>query len=609
MWSYEPPLRAMRFVIDEVLDAPADWPRLPAHADFDADTAAAVIAEAGKFVSEVIAPINGAADLEGCKWTPDGKVTTPAGYRDAWRAYVDAGWPALACDADLGGQGLPLLLNAVLNEMLAAGNHGWTMYPGLLHGAYECIKAHASPALRERWLPGIVSGETLATMCLTEPQAGSDLGQVRTRAEPQADGSLRISGNKIFISGGEHDLTDNIVHLVLCRLPDAPAGSKGLSLALVPKLLDDGSRNALRCDGIEKKMGIKGSATCVMAFEGATGWLIGEPGRGLNAMFVMMNSARLHVAMQGLGHLEAATQNALRYVHERTQGKARPAPANGLAASMTVAPQRGGAAGDPIALHAPVRRILSRLQALAEGQRVLAYATAQWLDRAEQHPDAAEREKALGHVELMTPLLKAMLTENGFLGASDALQLWGGYGYVHEYGIEQTLRDSRIAMIYEGTNEIQALDLVQRKLLGDEGRRLGALLDEFAAEAAACRAASEACDRDALGTPVLREFATALEDAIVAFRAGAEELAQVARDDPGWPAAVAGDVLKAFGLVALAWGWARSARAAARHPGDAWYAQRIVIAGHGRDWLLPELRLRLELVRPCGRELPWLVKA
>ncbi|WP_085316625.1 acyl-CoA dehydrogenase family protein [Derxia lacustris] len=607
MWSYEPPLRAMRFVIDEVLAAPADWPQLPAHADMDADTAAAVIEEAGKFARDVLAPINGSADLEGCRWTPDGKVATPAGYRDAWRAYVDAGWPALGCAAEDGGQGLPLLLDTVLNEMLAASNHAWTMYPGLLHGAYGCLRAHASPALRERWLPGIVSGETLATMCLTEPQAGSDLGQVRTRAEPQPDGSLRITGGKIFISGGEHDLTENIVHLVLCRLPDAPAGSKGLSLALVPKILDDGSRNALRCDGIEKKMGIKGSATCVMSFEGATGWLIGEPGRGLNAMFVMMNSARLHVAMQGLGHLEAATQNALRYAHERLQSKARPAPANGLAASMTTAPRGNAAGADPIALHAPVRRILSRLQALVEGQRVLAYATAQWLDRAEQHPDAAERDRALGHVELMTPLLKAMLTGNGFLGASDALQVWGGYGYVHEYGIEQTLRDSRIAMIYEGTNEIQALDLVQRKILGDEGRRLGALLDEFAREAVACRDASERCEQGAVGAPALREFATALEDAIAGFRAGAAELATAAQADPGWPAAVAGDALHAFGLVALAWAWARSARAAARHPGDGWYAQRIVVAGHGRDWLLPELNLRLELLRSCGRELPWLV--
>jgi alkylation response protein AidB-like acyl-CoA dehydrogenase len=258
-----------------VLGAPAQWPAVPAHADLDSPTAAQILAEAARFASDVLAPINGPADLEGCR-LKDGQVSTPAGYAAAYQAFVDGGWPALACDPDCGGQGLPHLLNAALYEMLASANHGWTMYPGLLHGAYECLKAHGSDDLRARYLPKIVSGEWLATMCLTEPQAGSDLGLVRTRAEPQADGSYRVTGSKIFISGGEQDMTPNIVHLVLCRLGDAPAGTKGLSLVLVPKLLDDGARNAVRCDGIEKKMGIKGSATCVMSFEGATGWIIGE---------------------------------------------------------------------------------------------------------------------------------------------------------------------------------------------------------------------------------------------------------------------------------------------------------------------------------------------
>ena len=286
-------------------------------------TPRAVLDEVGKFAAGVLAPINGAADLEGCTWM-EGDVQTPAGYREAYRAFVDGGWAALACDPEDGGQGLPALLNAAFNEMIAAANHGWTMYPGLLHGAYDCLRAHGSPELKARYLPRLASGEWLATMNLTEPQAGSDLAQVRSKAEPAGDGSYRISGSKIFISGGEHDLTDNIVHLVLARLPDAPAGSKGLSLFVAPKLLPDGRRNSIRCDGIEKKMGIKGSATCSMSFDKATGWLVGEPHRGLASMFVMMNSARLHVAMQGLGHLETAQRNAHAYAHERVQGRGQP---------------------------------------------------------------------------------------------------------------------------------------------------------------------------------------------------------------------------------------------------------------------------------------------
>eukprot|EP01036_Dinobryon_divergens_P050663 gene50663-67827_t len=300
----------MRFVIDEVLGAPAAWQAQQAFDGLDAETAAQVLAEAGRFAAEVLAPLNGPGDLEGCRWQ-GGEVTTPAGYRAAYQAFVEGGWPALACDPACGGQGLPQLLNAALYEMLAGANHGWTMYPGLLHGAYECLHAHAPAELRERYLAKVTSGEWLSTMCLTEAHAGSDLGLLRTRAVPQDDGSFAVTGSKIFISGGEHDLTDNIVHMVLARLPEAPAGTKGLSLLLVPKLLPDGRRNTLRCDGIEKKMGLKGSATCVMSFEAATGWLVGEPHRGLAAMFLMMNAARLHVGLQGLGHLEVATQNAL----------------------------------------------------------------------------------------------------------------------------------------------------------------------------------------------------------------------------------------------------------------------------------------------------------
>jgi alkylation response protein AidB-like acyl-CoA dehydrogenase len=461
-WHYDAPLVSMRRVIDQVLDAPALWAECPAFADLDMETADAVLQEAARFASEVLQPLNGPGDLAGCTRHADGSVSTPAGFRAAYQAFVQGGWPALPCDPAWGGQGLPLLLDAAMREMLDACNHGWNMYPDLLHGAFETLKHHGSDELKVRYLHQIASGEWLAAMALTEPQAGSDLGQLRTRAEPQADGSLRVSGSKIFISGGEHDLTDNIVHLVLCRLQDpanpAPPGTKGLSLALVPKVLPDGSRNAMFCDGIEKKMGIKASATCAMRYEDATGWLVGEPHRGLAAMFLMMNSARLHVGLQGLGHQEMAAQNAQRYAEERVQ------------------------MGRPIAQHPAVRRTLQRLRTLTEAQRVLAYRAALALDLSEHHRDEAVRAREKRFAALLTPIVKAFCTHHGFHGPAEALGVWGGYGYVHEYGIEQTVRDARIAMIYEGTNQIQAIDLAQRKLLADGGATAVELLDGLRAE-------------------------------------------------------------------------------------------------------------------------------
>jgi alkylation response protein AidB-like acyl-CoA dehydrogenase len=568
MWAYEPPLRDMQFVIEQVLDAPAQWRELPALADLDVDTARAVLEEAGRFAAGVLAPINGRADLEGCRWH-DGEVRTPAGYREAYRAFVDGGWAALACAPDDGGQGLPALLDAAFNEMIAAANHGWTMYPGLLHGAYDCLRTHGSAELKQRYLAKIASGEWLATMNLTEPQAGSDLALVRSKAEPQADGSVRLTGSKIFISGGEHDLTDNIVHLVLARLqaPDAPApaGTKGLSLFLAPKVLPDGRRNAIRCDGIEKKMGIKGSATCAMSFDGATGWLIGEPHRGLAAMFVMMNSARLHVGLQGLGHLETAQRNAHAYAQERVQGRGR-----------------------PIAEHAAVRRTLWKLRALAEGQRVLAYWTAQLIDESKHHPDAARRAQADGWVGLLTPVVKAFFTDNGHRGADEALQVWGGYGYVHEYGIEQTVRDSRIAMIYEGSNEIQAIDLLQRKVLGDGGARLDTLLARLQDDAAAAD----------------DEFGAALREQVAHARRATAALLAGQASDPEWPLRVADDYLRALGFTLLAWAWARSAAAAQRHAGDAWYDDKLRAAHFGVQWLLPEATLAWQRVGRREAALP-----
>ena len=570
MWSYTPPLRDMQFVIEDVLQAPAHWAAMPAFAEIDADTARAVLEEAGKFASEVLAPINSAADLQGCRWH-DGEVRTPDGYPQAYAAYVQGGWPALSCHPDDGGQGLPALLDAALNEMIAAANHGWTMYPGLLHGAYECLRAHGSAKLKERYLAKVASGEWLATMNLTEPQAGSDLGLLRSKAEPQADGSYRLTGSKIFISGGEQDMTPNIVHLVLARLPDAPPGTKGISLFLAPKILPDGSRNAIRCTGIEKKMGIKGSATCAMSFEGATGWLIGQPHRGLAAMFVMMNAARLHVAMQGLGHLEIAQQNAQAYARERIQGR-----------------------GKPIAEHPAMRRTLWSLRALAEGERVIAYWTAMLLDASHHHPDAAQRSEAESMVSLLTPVAKAFFTDNGHRGADEALQVWGGYGFVHEYGIEQAVRDSRIAMIYEGTNEIQAIDLLQRKVLDDGGAKLGALLARLEADAEAAGAA-------------LAEFRDALRTQTAAARAATATLVAGAKDDAEWPLRVADDYLRGIGFTLLAWAWLKRAAAAQALGDDAWAQDTLRAARFGVQWLLPEAAFRWQRVTASRAELPTLV--
>ena len=597
MWTYEAPVADMLHVLTEVLDAPASWAAQPDFAELDADTAGEVLAQAGRFASEVLAPTNAPGDLHGCTWTPEG-VTTPPGYRAAYRAFVDGGWGALACTPEAGGQGLPQLLNMALFEMLAGANHGWTMYPGLLHGAYEVVLHHAVPELRERYLANLASGEWLGTMCLTEPQAGSDLGLVRTRAELTAGDAASaangapvvVSGQKIFISGGDQDLTDNIVHLVLCRLADAPAGTKGLSLAIVPKVLPDGTRNTVFCDGLEKKMGIKGSATCQMRFDRAQGWLIGEPGRGLAAMFLMMNAARLHVAMQGVGHLEAATQNAWRYAAERLQMRAARHP-DGAAA---------GAGPDPIILHPAMRRTLLTLRARTDATRVIAFWTALLLDEAEHHPDPARRATAADHVALLTPVAKALFTELGHRSADEALQVWGGYGYVHDFGIEQTVRDSRIAMIYEGTNEIQAIDLVQRKLLPDGGRRADALRRELAAEAARCRS-----------QPALLPFADALDAQLAAWGTVQQALLAAAASDAEYALRVADDVLAGIGHALMAWAWARVARVsvdAGRAPaaGGRSAAQWLESATFGLQWLLPQAQVHWARALQREAALPFL---
>ena len=559
-WEYHAPLQDIRFVMERVLEAPAAWAQCQSFAELDLDTVDAVLQEAAKFAAGVLLPINAQGDAAGCVRDDAGRVRTPPGYREAYRAYVEGGWPALPCDPAWGGQGLPMLVDAAAREMLVACNHGWVMYPDLLHGAYETIKAHASEDVKARYLQDVATGRTLAAMALTEPQAGSDLGLLRTRAEPQPDGSLRIVGQKIFISGGEHDLTDNIVHLVLCRLPDAPPGTKGISLALVPKLLPDGAPNALHCDGIEHKTGIHGSATCAMRYEGATGWLVGEPHRGLAAMFLMMNSARLHVGLQGLGHQEMATQNALRYAGERLQGRG--------AAS--------GAAADPIAWHPAMRHTLLRLQAMTEGQRVIAYRAALAIDRAAHDPDAAVRAAESALAALMTPVVKAFCTHHGFHGASAALQVFGGYGYVREYGIEQTLRDARIAMIYEGTNEIQAIDLLQRKVLADGGAALQRWLQEAMAEASRCEAAG------------LGEAATVLRSECTAAEEATQAVARAAAQDREAPLRVADDYLMGLSHTLLAWAFAASLRAALEVLDAEWARSKSERMTYGMQWVVPQ---------------------
>jgi alkylation response protein AidB-like acyl-CoA dehydrogenase len=590
-WEYHAPLDDMRFVMERVLQAPRSWQHCAAFAELDVDTAAAVMQEAARFASGVLLPINAAGDRIGCVREADGAVRTPPGYREAYRAFVEGGWPALPCEPQWGGQGLPLLLDAATREMFVACNHGWVMYPDLLHGAYETIKAHGSDDLKARYLEQVATGEWLAAMALTEPQAGSDLGLLRTRAEPQPDGSLRVWGSKIFISGGEHDLTDNIVHLVLLRLPDAPAGTKGLSLALVPKFLPDGSRNAMHCDGLEHKMGIHGSATCQMRYEGATGWLLGEPNRGLAAMFLMMNSARLHVGLQGLGHQEMATQNVCRYAQERVQGRAVRAAA---AAADPASGNRAHTAppADPIAQHPAVRHTLLRLQSMTEAQRVIAYRAALALDEAAHHADAATRARAAALSPLLTPIVKAFCTHHGFHAASAALQVYGGYGYVAEYGIEQTVRDARIAMVYEGTNEIQAIDLLQRKVLADGGAALRAWLQEAREEAAACEAAG------------LAEFASALRAQCDAAEATTQAIARAAATDREAPLRAADDYLMGLAHAFLAWAFAASARAALGHPDAGWAQAKTARMRYGVQWVLPQAQVHWARAGDAGLVLP-----
>ncbi|MEN9551016.1 MAG: Acyl-CoA dehydrogenase [Pseudomonadota bacterium] len=551
----------MQFVLSRVLNAPNQLKTLQVFEELDGELVQQVLEEAGKFVGEVVAPLNRDGDEIGAQWQ-SGKVTMPPGFKAAYQMFWQAGWPALSADIEDGGQGLPTVLEIMLYEMLSGANHGWTMAPGLLHGAYECIKHYASPSLKETYLGKVGTGEWLATMCLTEPHAGSDLGLSRTKATPQADGRYALNGTKIFISGGEHDLTENIVHLVLARLPDAPPGPKGLSLFLVPKFYPNGDRSAVHCDRIEEKMGLHGSPTCVMRFDDAIAEIIGEPGKGLNAMFVMMNAARLHVAMQGIGLLDAAWQKADAYAKERRQMRAPPGK-EGKAKSAAEA--------DFIIEHPAIKRILDTQRSWVDGGRVLAYQTAIELDRI-KHADKDTAAKSQRWCALVTPVMKAAFTHQAFHGGSDCLQVLGGHGYVREWGIEQIVRDARVAMIYEGTNEIQAIDLLVRKIMADGGLGLNQFLDDMKAETN-----SETAEAGQLRN---------LTSSILA----------AAQQDPSLGHRVADDYLRALALVLLQWAWQRIDHQLSDDTPDLkqrWQSPSKAF----RQWVLPEFAMRCHIIQ------------
>ncbi|RUT42320.1 acyl-CoA dehydrogenase [Pseudomonas sp. PAMC 29040] len=472
MPEFNAPLRDMRFVLNELFDAPALWDRLPGLTQqIDSDTADAILEEAAKITSGLLAPLNRSGDEEGVHWQ-NGNVTTPNGFRQAYATYIEGGWVGLSGNPVFGGLGAPKMLAVLFEEMLYGANCSFALYSALSSGACLAIDAHASTELKERFLPPMYEGRWAGSMCLTEAHAGTDLGLIRTRAEPRPDGSFRITGSKIFITGGEQDLTENIVHLVLAKLPDAPDGPKGISLFLVPKVLvkEDGTLgagNSLGCGSIEHKMGIKASATCVMNFDGATGWLIGEPNRGLAAMFTMMNYERLSIGIQGLGCAEASYQNARTYAKERLQSRS----ATGRVATTQIA--------DPIIVHGDVRRMLLTMKAMTEGGRAFACYVAQQLDLAKFATDPEERQNAESLVALLTPVAKAFFTDIGLESCIHGQQVFGGHGYIREWGQEQLVRDTRIAQIYEGTNGIQALDLLGRKVLGNGGVSLSVFANEI----------------------------------------------------------------------------------------------------------------------------------
>jgi len=580
MQTYKAPLRDMRFVLNE-LHGSAE--ALPGHEDFTPDIADAILEEASKFCTERLLPLNASGDEEGCR-LENGVVRTPKGFPEAYKAFREGGWTAMGADPAYGGQGLPAGINKLVEEMICSTNLSFGLYPGLSHGAYQAIEGHASEELKAAYLPKLVDGTWSGTMCLTEAHCGTDLGLLRTKAVPQGDGSFAITGSKIFISAGDHDLTENIVHLVLAKLPDAPKGVKGISLFLVPKYLPradgtPGERNGVTCSALEHKMGIKASATCQLSFDDAKGWLVGEPHKVMRAMFTMMNSERLSVGIQGLGAGEAAYQGAVAYAKERLQGRS------------LVGTKRPDLPADPILVHPDVRRMLMTIRAYNEGCRALGAWVARSLDVMEHHPDPAERRRAEDFSALMTPIVKALFTDLGYEAASIGMQVYGGHGFIRDHGMEQYVRDARISMIYEGTNGIQALDLVGRKLPAHAGRYLRSFFHPVLA------GLDEALEDEALSP-----LAQPLAKAFGALQLATAHIAQRGMKDPEEAGAAATEYLRLFGLVALGFMWLRSAKVAhtalAAGTGERdFYEAKLTTARFYMERILPQVAGLLAAVK------------
>ena len=539
MSNYKAPLRDIQFNIFELFNYDSHYQSLPGCEDVSTDITNAILNEFDKFCSNILAPLNAVGDEEGCVWKA-GEVTTPSGFKEAYAQYVEGGWPALANDPAYGGQGLPESLSLILAEMRGTANWAWGMYPGLSHGAVNTIKIHGTDIQKNHYLTKLVEGTWTGTMCLTEAHCGTDLGLLRSKAELNADGSYSVTGTKIFISSGEHDLTENIVHIVLARLPDAPPGVKGISLFIIPKfnIGDDGSmgeRNGVRCGSIEHKMGIHGNATCVMNFDNARAFLLGEPHQGLQAMFTFMNTARIGTALQGLGHMELGYQKSLAYAKDRLQMR-----------SVT-GPKNPDGPADPIIVHPDVRRMLLTQKALSEGGRMMIYYTGKLVDIIDHSPDEQARKAAEDMLSFMTPIAKAFLTETGFESANLALQCFGGHGYIKEWGVEQNVRDARIAMIYEGTTGIQALDFIGRKVLGSGGE----LLKNFTREIHQFCKANR--DNDAL-----QEFISPLQSLNKKWGDLTLHIGTKAMENPDEAGAASVDYLMFSGYASLAYFWARA---------------------------------------------------
>ncbi|GGY05969.1 acyl-CoA dehydrogenase C-terminal domain-containing protein [Paludibacterium paludis] len=578
MPAYKAPLRDLHFVLNELIQVQDVIGKLPGYEEATEDIFASYLEAAAQFCENEVAPLNRSGDEAGCQFDPSThSVTTPEGFRDAYRQYCELGFTALDCDPAYGGLGMPRTLAFPVMEMLCSANVAWSMYPGLSHGAYAAIHAHGTTEQKDTYLPHLVDGSWTGTMCLTEPHCGTDLGLLKSRAEPNGDGSYAITGTKIFISAGEHDLADNIIHLVLARLPDAPKDVKGISLFIVPKFLADGSRNAMHCGSLEHKMGIKANATAVLNFDGAKGFLIGEANRGLACMFTMMNAARLGCGMQGLGLGEASYQGALAYARERLQMRALNAPHS---------PDKPA---DPIIVHPDVRRMLLTQKAYTEAGRALTALLALQLDIEEKHPDPETRQDAADLVALLTPVAKAFMTDNGYEATNLGMQVFGGHGFIREWGMEQLVRDCRISQIYEGTNGIQAIDLLGRKVLLDQGQRLRKftrLIHLFCKEHA----------ENSQLKPFTEPLAALLKDVgDVTMHIGMAAMRD--RDEAG---AAASDYLRLIGHLTYAWLWARMAQTAAARLAsdeDGFYQAKIETARFYITKLFPEVHTLIARIK------------